>query len=280
MPNAFQGQSVIVTGASEGIGRALSLRLAEQGAFVTLAARSLERLDELAVECRARGGRVLVVPTDVSAQAQCKHLIDRTVTEFGHIDMLISNAGIAATGLLEELPDLKLFKYVMDVNFYGQVYCAYYALPHLKQTKGRLVSISSLGGKMALPHNTPYVSSKYALHGFYDALRIELTPSGASVTVICPYWVVTEFHGRSMDKDGIPRGRAKARAVYTDKTMTAEQCACITLNAASKRKREVLMWPGPFAIWIKMLAPSLMDWLVVKVFLEPAIKRARSEQPR
>jgi short-subunit dehydrogenase len=118
------------------------------------------------------------------------------------------------------------------------------------------------------------------LHGFYDALRIELTPSGASVTVICPYWVVTEFHGRSMDKDGIPRGRAKARAVYTDKTMTAEQCACITLNAASKRKREVLMWPGPFAIWIKMLAPSLMDWLVVKVFLEPAIKRARSEQPR
>ncbi len=280
MPGTFQDQSVIVTGASAGIGRAISLQLAEQGAFVTLAARSIERLEELAVECRARGGRVLVVPTDVSAEAECKHLIECSVTEFGPIDMLINNAGITVTGLLEELPDLKLFKYVMDVNFYGQVYCTYYALPYLKQTKGRLVSISSLGGKMALPYNTPYVSSKFGLHGFYDALRIELTPSGVSVTVICPYWVVTEFHERSMDKDGIPRGKAKARAVYTDKMMTAEQCARITLNAAIKRKREVLMGPGPFGIWIKMLAPGLMDWLVFKVFLEPAIKRARSDQTR
>ncbi len=280
MLKTFQGQSAIVTGASAGIGRALSLQLAEQGAYVTLASRSIERLEEVAAECRTRGGRALVVPTDISVEAECKRLIERTVAEFGRIDMLINNAGITVTGLLEELPDLKLFKYVMDVNFYGQVYCTYYALPYLKQTKGRLVSISSLGGKMALPYNTPYVSSKYGLHGFYDGLRIELRPSGVSTTVICPFWVVTEFHERSMDKDGIPRGKEKARAVHTDRMMTAEQCARVTLNAAIKRKREVLMGPGLFGIWMSMLAPGLMDWLVVKVFLEPAIKRARSKQPK
>lgn len=273
--DAFRGQVVIVTGASAGIGRALALQLAGQGAQVTIAARRAERLEQVAGECRQRGGEVLVLPTDVGDEAQCRALVERTVNTFGRLDMLINNAGLAASALLEDFPGLHLFRHTMNVNFYGGVYCTYHALPHLKRTKGRIVAISSLGGKAAIPYNTPYVASKFAMHGFCDSLRMELRQHGVSVTVICPWWVATEFHEAQMDKDGVPRG-PRGRAMYTKRTMSADQCAEITLRAANKRRREVLMGPGPLAAWLKVLSPGLLDWLTFKVFLEPIIRRARA----
>jgi short-subunit dehydrogenase len=273
--DAFRGQVVIVTGASAGIGKSLALQLASQGAKVAIAARRAERLEQVADECRARGGEVLVAPTDVSDEIQCKALVEKTIVTFGRLDMLINNAGLAASALFDEFPDLQLFRHTMDVNFYGAVYCTYYALPHLKQSKGRIVAISSMGGKAAIPFNTPYISSKYAMHGFYDALRMELYQHGVSATVICPYWVVTEFHEAQMNKDGVPRG-SRGRAIYTNKMMTAERCAEVTLRAAYKRRREVLMGPGALAVWLKLLAPGFLDWLSVKMFLEPVIRRAKA----
>lgn len=273
----FQDKTVVVTGASSGIGRALALRLADQGAWIALAARDAQRLDALAEECRRRGGKAIAGPTDVTDEAQCKALVERAVAEFGRLDMLINNAGIGATGLLEELPDLTVFKQVMDVNFYGTVYCTYYAMKHLKQTQGRIVNISSLGGKSPLPYNTNYIASKYAVHGFSDSLRMELAKTGASVTVICPYWVVSEFHERLMDKDGAPRG-PKGRAIYTPKTMTADQCAAITLKAAARRKREVLMGPGWAAVWLRLVAPGLADRITIEMVLKPVAKRAKKAQ--
>jgi short-subunit dehydrogenase len=272
---AFQGQVVIVTGASAGIGKSLALQLASQGAKVAIAARRVERLEQVAEECRALGGEVLVVPTDVSDEAQCKALVEKTLAAFGRLDMLINNAGLAASALFDEFPDLHLFKQTMDANFYGAVYCTYYALQHLKKTRGRVVAISSVGGKSAIPYNTPYCSSKYAMHGFYDSLRMELYQHGVSCTVICPYWVVTEFHESQMNKDGVPRG-ARGRAIYTKKMMTADQCAVITLRAAHQRRREVLMGPGMMTVWLKTLAPGLVDWLTFKIFLEPIIRRAKA----
>jgi len=275
----FQGQVVIVTGASAGIGEALALQLANQGAKVVIAARRAERLEEVAAECRSLGGEVLAVPTNVSDEAQCKALIEKAVEKFGRLDLLVNNAGLAASALFDEFPNLGLFKHTVDVNFYGVVYCTYYALPFLKQTKGRIVAISSLGGKAALPYNTPYCASKYALHGFYDALRMELRQHGVSCTVICPSWVATEFHEAQLNKDGVPRGAA-GRAYYTKRTMTAEHCAQITLNAAFKRRREVVMGPGGLAVWLKALAPGFVDWLAVKVFLGAAVRRARTSRRR
>lgn len=275
--DVFCGQAVIVTGASAGIGRALALQLAGRGAKVVIAARRVERLEQVAAECRALGGEALVVPTDVSDEAQCKKLVEKTVAAFGRMDMLINNAGLAASALFDEFPNLRLFRHTLDVNFYGAVYCTYYALPHLKQTKGRIVAISSMGGKAALPYNTPYIASKYAMHGFYDALRMELSQHGVSITVVCPWWVATEFHEAQMNKDGVPRG-ARGRAIYTKKTMTAERCAAITLHTAQKRRREVLMGPGALAVWLKVLAPGFLDWLSVKMFLEPVIRRAKAGQ--
>jgi short-subunit dehydrogenase len=277
--NAFYDQVVIVTGASAGIGKALALKLARLGAKVTIAARRAERLEDVAKECRALGSQVLVVPTDVSDEMQCKALVEKTVKSFGRLDMLINNAGLAAGALFDEFHDLNLFRHILNVNFYGAVHCTYYALPYLKQTKGRILVTSSLGGIAAIPYNTPYCASKYAVHGFFDSLRMELYRSGVSVTVICPWWVATEFHEAQMDKNGVPRG-ARGRSFYTKRTMTADRCAEIMLLAAYRRRREVLMGPGFFAVWLRALAPGLLDWLAVKVFLEPVIRRARAAQSK
>jgi len=269
---SFQDHTVVVTGASSGIGRALALRLADQGAQVVLAARSVERLEALAQACRQRGGQALVVPTDVANEAQCQALIERALGEYGRLDMLVNNAGIGLVAKLEDLPDLGLFKHVLDVNLYGAVHCTYHALAYLKQSKGRLVNISSLGGRVALPHNSAYIASKFALEGFSESLRTELHAEGVSVTVVSPYWVVTEFHEHYMDKDGRPKGPS-GRALYTSRMMTADTCARIVIEAARRRKREVVMRPGRTALWFKLLAPGLLDRLVLRLFLRPAVRR-------
>lgn len=277
--NLFRDQVVIVTGASAGIGKSLAFLLAKQCAKVVVAARRADRLEQIADLCHSFCGEILVAPTDVSNESQCKGLIDKTIETYGRLDMIINNAGMAASALFDEFPDLCLFRHTMDVNFYGAVYCTYYALPYLKKSKGRIVAISSLGGKAAIPYNTPYCSSKYAVHGFYDSLRMELIQHGVSCTVVCPYWVATEFHESQLNKEGVPRG-ARGRAYYTKKTMTADKCAEIVLNAAYKRRREVLMGPGTLAVWCKVMAPGVLDWLTFKLFLEPAIRRARAAQSR
>ncbi len=272
---AFHDQVVIVTGASAGIGRSLTLLLASQCAKVVIAARRVERLEQIAEQCRMFCGEVMLVPTDIGDETQCKALIDKTIATYGKLDMLINNAGMAASALFYEFPYLHLFKQTVDVNFYGAVYCTYYALPHLKMTQGRIVAISSLGGKAAIPYNTPYCASKYALHGFYDSLRMELYQHQVSCTVVCPSWVATEFHESQLNKDGVPRGE-RGRAYYSKKTMTSDQCAQIILNAAHKRRREVLMGPGALASWLKLIAPGFLDWFAVKIFLGAAIRRAKA----
>ena len=279
MQNTFREKTVIVTGASSGIGKALALRLADEGAWLALAARNAQCLDSLAEECQQRGSKAIAIPTDVADESQCRALIQRTQEMYGCIDTLVNNAGIDVVSKLEDLPNLRLFKQVVDVNFYGAVHCAYYALPYLKETRGRIVNISSLGGMLAIPFNTSYVASKFAVIGFSDSLRMEVEQAGVSVTVICPSWVVTEFHERYLDKNGQPKGPS-GRGIYTEHTMTADQCAQIVLRAARRRKRQVVMRPGPLALWLKLIAPGLIDWLTISRFLRPAVKRTLDDKHR
>lgn len=277
--DTFREKTVVVTGASSGIGKALTLQLADEGAWLALAAREVQRLDALVLECQQRGGKAIAIPTDVADESQCCTLIQRTRETYGRIDMLVNNAGMAVVSKLEDLPDLHHFKQVMDVNFYGMVYCTYYALPYIKEASGRIVNVSSLGGVMAIPFNTSYIASKFAVNGFSDSLRMELTKAGVSVTVICPYWVVTEFHERYLDRNGKPKGPS-GRAIYTDKTMTANRCAQIILKAARRRKREVLMGPGRMGVWLKLIAPNLVDKMVVEAVLRPAAKRVSDDDAK
>jgi short-subunit dehydrogenase len=275
----FFERSVIVTGASSGIGEALALRLADEGAWLGLAARRADRLEAVAAACRQRGGRALTIPTDVSDEAACRSLVERARKEFGRIDMLVNNAGLSVVALLEDLQGLDLFRHVMQVNFYGALHCTFHALPHLIESRGRLVNVSSLGGKFAIPYNSSYVASKFALGGLSDALRLELKRHGVSVTLVCPYWVVSEFHESYLDREGQRKGPA-GRALYTPRTMTADRCAQITLEAAYRRRRDVLMGPGRFMVPLQALAPALADRLILRSFMRSVRRRRPSGTPR
>ncbi len=262
----FKDHVVVITGASSGIGAALARRLAKQRACVVLGARRVEKLEAVAAECERRGGKALVVPTDVGDEAQCKQLIERTVEAYGRIDMLVNNAGFTIKAALGELPDLTPFNQVMDVNFMGSVYCTYYALPYLKQTKGRIVGVSSLGAKAFVPLHTPYAASKCAMGGFFDTLRIELAKDGVSVTMVYPDFVVTEFAASIRTADGQRAGEEAAREFYTDRMMSAETCARIILDAAARRRREVITSMRGRLLGLMMnIAPTLADRLATRM---------------
>ncbi|MGB7629466.1 MAG: SDR family oxidoreductase [Candidatus Deferrimicrobium sp.] len=260
----FRDQVVIITGASSGIGEALAYHLAQAGAFLALAARNAERLETVAAECRRLGAKAASVPTDVSDEGQCKALVASALTTYGRIDALVNNAGFGVGARFANLPSLALFVDVLNTNFLGSVYCTYYALPHLKQTGGRIVAVSSLAAKVPLPYYSSYTASKYAMAGFFDVIRMELEDSGVSVTTVYPDFVATRFAANVRDAGGRPRGQ-DARS-YSRKTMTAQECARLIVEAAAVRRREVtLSTRGRFVPWIKLLAPGVVDKIAKKV---------------
>jgi short-subunit dehydrogenase len=262
----FKYNVVILTGASSGIGHAAALQLAGQGAWLALAARDADRLEEAAAECRQRGGRAIAVKTDVAIESDCRNLIERTVAEYGRIDTLINNAGISMFAQFDELQDLAGFERMLRVNYLGAVYCTHYALPHLKQTRGRLVAVSSLAGKNGVPTRSGYAASKHAMTGFFDSLRIELADTGVSVTVIYPGFVTSEIRERAFGADGQPLGKSPVRE---SEVMSAEECARIMINAIAKRKREeVMTLRGKLGQWAKLIAPGLVDRMARKAIEE------------
>jgi short-subunit dehydrogenase len=264
----FEGKSVIISGASSGIGRSLALHLAAEKAWLTLAARDEARLKRLKKECERLGGRAIAIPTDISEERQCHEMIEKVFAHYGRIDMLINNAGMSMVSKIDEMPDLTLFKRVMNVNFYGMVHCTFHALQYLKESHGQIVNISSIGGFLGVPYNSSYVSSKFAMNGFTDTLRMEAARDGVGVTLICPYWVITEFHERYLDKNGVPKG-AEGRQLYSPNMMTADRCAEIIIEAARKRKRQVVMSPGGWGQLLKLIAPGMMDKITIDRFLKP-----------
>jgi short-subunit dehydrogenase len=251
------GRRIILTGASEGIGRALALALAELGARVALAARDAARLEEVARECRARGGETVVVPTDITNEVDCGWLVEQTLQSFGGIDIVIHNAGITMWSRFDELADLSIFERILEVNYLAPVRLTALTLPHLKQSKGLIVAVASLAGLTGVPERSGYAASKHALIGFLDSLRIELRGSGVDVSVIAPDFVVSEIHKRAIGPDGEPLGDSP---MVQDKIMTADQCAALIVRAIRKRQRlAILSARGKLWRWLKIIAPSLID---------------------
>jgi short-subunit dehydrogenase len=258
----FSENVVIITGASFGIGRHLALRLAEQGAWLALASRNVEKLAEVVELCEKRGGKAKVIPTDVGNQSQCQNLMEQTVAEFGKIDTLVNNAGFGLASRFDMLKDLDLFEKVIQVNFLGSVYCTHYALPYLKETGGRLVGISSLRGKFPSATADGYGASKHAMAGFFDSLRIELDGSGVSVTMIYPGWVHTGISSRALTADGEPTGRI---SVHEEEGMPVEECVRQIIEATAARKREVVMTlQGKLGLWMRLISPAVVDRIVLK----------------
>lgn len=264
----FADKVVVVTGASEGIGRALCLKFAEHSPRLVISARNEDRLNELKEQVEILGTKALVVPADLTRQDACKNLVETAVSEYGGIDVMVNNAGRTMWTPFEDIEDISIFNNIMDLNYLGSVYCTWYALGYLKKSKGRIVGVSSVAGLNGVPSRTAYAASKHAMFGFFDSLRIELTHTGVSVTMIAPDFVESEIHKRALDSKGNPLGKSP---VHYSKTMTADQCAVLMLKAIEKRDRCLVpSLRGKIGRWLKLLSPTLVDRIAAK-----AIKNAR-----
>ena len=253
----FAGSSIIITGASEGIGRALARALAPQRPRLALAARDRARLASLAAECRELGATVRVQATDVTETSACRALVDDTAAEFGAIDVLVNNAGGTMWTRFDRVEDPSIFEAMMRLNYLGSVYPTLHALPHLKRSRGRIVAVSSMAGLIGVPERTAYAASKHAVTGLFDSLRIELAGSGVSVTLIHPDFVVSEIHRRALGPDGRPLGQ---NPMAGSRIMTAERCAELMVRAMERRDRALITsMRGRFGRWLRLVAPGAID---------------------
>lgn len=248
---------VVITGASSGIGRALAKEFAAKGAKLSLGARRTELLEVIQKELT--GTEILIQKTDVSLEDDCRNLIENTIRRFGKIDILINNAGISMRALFEEV-DLKVIKQLMDVNFWGTVYCSKYALPHLLKTKGSLVGVISIAGFVGLPGRTGYSASKFAIRGFLDTVRIENLKKGLHVLVAAPGFTASEVRKVALSTDGSQQGETPRDE---SKMMTSEECASHIVKAVQKRKRELILTftEGKLTVFLGKFFPSLLDKL-------------------
>jgi len=251
---------IIITGSSDGIGAEMARQLARSdGADVALvlAARNAAQLEQVAADCRAFGAQTLVVPTDVSQQPQCEALIAAAVAQFGRIDTLVNNAGRSAHALLEEVQNLAWYEELMRTNLWGSVWCTHAALRHLKQSHGSVVAVSSLAGLIGVPGRTAYSATKFAMGGFFEALRAELKPAGVSVTVAYPGVVATQIRHRGFNAAGGVLGRSSLKE---DDVMPVEECARLIIAGMKARRREVVMSAkGKLGRWLKLIAPGLVE---------------------
>ena len=178
----FAGKTLLITGASEGIGRALALELAPERPNLLLSARNAARLEETAAECRTRGARAEIFAGDVARSADCAACVARAVELFSGLDVLVNNAGITMWARFDAVSDFSVYERLLAVNYLGAVHMTAAALPHLKSSRGLIVAMASIAGLTGVPERTGYAASKHAMVGFFESLRIELQPAAGSAS--------------------------------------------------------------------------------------------------
>ena len=241
---------VIITGGSSGIGLACALEFQRQGAKVVISGRDAAKL-----QAAAKPG-MLAIPGDVSSEADCKHLIEQTLQHFGRIDILINNAGISMRSVFKDT-HLDVLRKLMDINFWGTVYCTKYAMPELLRNKGSVVGISSIAGKMGLPARTGYSASKFAMEGFLETIRTEHLHDGLHVLVVCPGFTASNIRNTALSHDGTQQGESPRDE---QKMMSAEEVAKHIASAVLSRKRDlVLTTEGKLAVWVRKFMPAFID---------------------
>ncbi len=263
MYDFFSGKVVVVTGGSEGIGKALVDLLIAKGAKVATCGRNHDKLYKLHVDHPSADLYTKV--TDVSSENDCRSFIESAIKNFGGIDVLINNAGISMRALLKEA-DTEVIRKVMDINFYGTVYCSKYALPSIIERKGTIVGVSSIAGYRGLPGRSGYSASKFAVQGFLEAIRTELMGDGVNVMWVCPGFTTSNIRNTALNKDAQSHGETP---MDEGKMMPADVCARYILRAIRKRKRTlVLTFTGKRTVFLQKFFPKLADKLVRKFFFK------------
>lgn len=254
---AYTSKVIVLTGASQGIGKALALALAPQKPVLVLAARDVDALRAVEAECQALGATTFLVRTDVTDEEQCRALIRRTVEATGALDVLIHNAGGGMNARFDQVRDVAVFEKLMRVNYLGPVYLTHEAVPHLKKSRGQIVVIASVAGLTGVPLRTAYAGSKHAVFGLFESLRIELEEFGVAVTMIAPDFVQSEIHKRAYGPDGNPVGDT---TIAERKAMPAADCAALIVGAMECRQRLLITsWRGKLGRYARLVAPRLID---------------------
>jgi short-subunit dehydrogenase len=263
MSDYFKDKVVVVTGGTEGIGKALVDTLLQNGAKVATCGRNHDKLYRLQSEYASKPLHTMLA--DVSSENDCRRLMETTVKVFGGIDILINNAGISMRALLKEA-NMEVIHKVMDINFYGTVYCTKYALDSIISRKGTIVGVSSIAGYRGLPGRSGYSASKFAVQGWLEAIKTELMADGVHVMWVCPGFTTSNIRNAALSKDGTSHGDTP---MDENKMMPASVCAEHILKAIRKKKRTlVLTFTGKRTVFMQKFFPGLADKFTYRFFFK------------
>ncbi|WP_426492485.1 SDR family oxidoreductase [Hymenobacter sp. 102] len=254
---------VLITGGTSGIGRATALEFGRAGARVVITGRDEARLLETSQELARLGVQHRTVRADVGLETDSERAVRETISAFGRLDVLINNAGISMRALFRDA-SLDVIRQLMQTNFFGTVYTTKFALPYITQAKGSIVGISSIAGYRGLPGRTGYSASKFAMHGFLEALRTELLPQGVHVLLACPGFTSSNIRNVALAADGSQQGESPRDE---QKMMSSEEVAQHLLAAVRQRRRDlVLTSTGKLTVFLNKWLPGLADKLVLNHF--------------
>jgi short-subunit dehydrogenase len=255
---------VIITGGTSGIGKALVEEFAKLKAKIVFTGRNEAALAEISQQLSLQGIENLAIKADVSLEEDNQKMIEQTIAQFGRLDILINNAGLTMRALIEEV-EVEVIKKLMEVNFFGAVYATKFALPHILATKGSIVAISSINGHVGTPARSGYVASKFALNGFFEVLRLEISQRGAHVLVVSPGFTESNIRKNALTESGQVQGDSPRNE---EKMMTSEEVAQKTIQAIIKRKREiVLTTQGKLAVFLHKWFPAFINKQAYKLML-------------
>jgi short-subunit dehydrogenase len=271
---SIAGLRILITGASQGIGRALAVEAAKRGALVLAAARSEALLAELAQAVRAAGGRIETVKADVTCAINRQRMAEAARQHFGGLDVLVNNAGVGATGHFVEVGPERL-RQIMEVNFFGVTETTRVCLPLLREGRTpAILNVSSIAGKRGIPARSEYSASKFAVQGFSEALRAELSKDGIDVLVVNPGLTRTNFSKNMIEQ------KAKLQMDHL-RGMTAEAVAVAALRALERGTNEITLgFKNKLLVLVSRLLPRLADLIArrkVRSLFRDEIARRRAE---
>jgi short-subunit dehydrogenase len=263
MADYFKDKVAVVTGGTDGIGKALVELLLMKGARVATCGRHQDKLYRLQSDFPSYPLHAVIA--DVSSENDCRHFIESTIEVFGAIDLLINNAGVSMRALLKDT-SADVIKKVMEINFFGSVYCTRFALDSIIKKRGSIVGVSSIAGYRGLPGRSGYSASKFALQGWLEAIRTELLDDDVHVMWVCPGFTASNIRAAALNKDGNAQGESP---LDESNLMTAAEVATKILRAIQKRKRTlVLTFTGKQTVFMNKFFPSWSDKLVKRFFFK------------